>query len=229
MTRTTRLLRPAAIGLLLALAVAACGPSASPSPQASASAAASSSASALPSVSGPLVTPAASIPSAGNGLIASVAPIPGTDMTCDPAGAHTGGLTGKVSLTLDAGGTLILASANIGVLAACKYWVYSDANGGLVIDAPAGARVTLGDFITIWRLTNPNDPVFGQFAIAMSGAAKSITVNGVSVAGDKWQNMPITDGMKIVATAAAAPTNPPTASPSPSATPAVSPSPTASA
>lgn len=203
MYQTSRILRLVAAALLLALVAAACGSSSTPSP----------SASAKPSANGSVVTPNPSVPNASNGPIASKAPING--MTCDSA-THTGGVTAKVTFTLDDNGATLSPTANIGVLADCKYWVYSDANGGLLVDAPAGASVTLGDFVTIWRLTNPNDPVFVKFVIAMSGASHSITVNGSSVAGDKWQNMPLTDGMKIVAQTTTA-TAPPASSPSPSA------------
>jgi hypothetical protein len=224
MSQNSRTLRAGAAALLLALGVAACGSNATPSPSALVGPSASVAAGATASPSGPVGSPNPSVPAASNGPIAS-API--DDITCD-AKTHVGGVTGKVSLTLNVGSTTVLPTANIGVLATCKYWVYSDAQGGLIIDAPANKQVTLGSFITIWQRTKPNDPAFNQFVIAMSGPSKTITVDGKPVNGDKWQNMPITDGMKIVASTSAAPTNAPVASPTPATSASPAPSPSAS-
>jgi hypothetical protein len=155
-------------------------------------------------------------------------------MTCDVI-TTSPGLSARISLTLDDGSAKpVLPTPGIGALTNCRYWVYSDANGDLVVAAPLKAQVTLGDFISLWALTNPSDPLFIEFATAMSGPTRSITVNGKPVAGDKWQNMALADGMKIVASSAAPPIARPTPSapagssakpvPSPSARPVPSPS-----
>lgn len=187
MSQIERLLPSTVAVLFLALTLAACGSPSTPTPSSN-----------TPSSNG--VVPSGSpAPSVTPNPIALGASING--MTCDPADSHPGGISAKISLSLDDGsGTPVLPTANIGVLKAkdCQYWVYSDASGGLVVDAPANAQATLSDFIAIWRLTDPNDQISVKFVIAMNGTDKTITVDGQSLDSSEAQNMPLSDGMEIV-------------------------------
>jgi len=128
---------------------------------------------------------------------------------CEPAatvtGYATGGVNAKFTIKLIfSDGKAYRPSANLGVLASCTYWLYTDAQGNVVFSAPAGTKLpNLGTLFSLWRTTNANDPFVDMLASAFSN---KITADGVSVTS--WQNHVIKDGEALVTTAAGNPPAP---------------------
>ena len=159
----------ATVGLLLA----ACSPAATPTT--------THPPSVVPSSPAPSIPP----PSAGGG----------TEIGCD-AGGHDAAYHIHSLVVVRQNGQVLAPPANIGISTTCMYWVHTHTADGIVhVEAPATVHPTLGDFLTIWEATYPDD----QLLVAARGAvgAGEVTVDDQPYDGNAL-DLAFVDQMRIV-------------------------------
>ena len=162
------------VGMLLA----ACATAASPPPTNPPTLVPSSPAPSSPAPSSPA-------PSTGGG----------TEIGCD-SGGHDGAYHIHSLVVVRQNGQVLAPPANIGISSMCMYWVHTHTADGIVhVEAPATVHPTLGDFLTIWEATYPDD----QLLVAARGAvaAGEVTVDDQPYDGNAL-DLAFVDQMRIV-------------------------------
>ena len=95
---------------------------------------------------------------------------------CD-RGGHDGAFHVHSLLAVALPGGNVPPPANIGITDTCLYWVHTHAADGIIhVEAPTEVQPTLGDFLTIWEATYPDDPTLAA-ALGFIDAG-AITVDG---------------------------------------------------
>ena len=164
--------------LLIALTAVGCASAATPSPTAAPTAIGSPAPSATPS------TPSPS-PDSSTG---------GTEIQCD-LGGHDAAYHIHALVGVKINGQLYAPPANIGIGTDCMYWVHTHAADGIVhIEAPATVNPTLGDFMSLWAKSFPDDPLLKTAQDAI--AAGNVTVNDAPYTGDPLK-LVLEDKMRI--------------------------------
>ena len=97
-------------------------------------------------------------------------------------------------LTILADGQNVVVPANIGIKSACLYWLHTHDDSGTVhIESPTQRDFTLGEFLDMWKQTQPGTYKFDQNTVT------SVTVNGKTYADD-YRSLVFVDDDKIIMT-----------------------------
>lgn len=159
----------ATVGLLLT----ACSPAASPAP----------------------TNPPTAVPSTPAPTSAAPSADGGTEIGCD-AGGHDGAYHIHSLVVVRQNGQVLAPPANIGITTTCMYWVHTHSADGIVhVEAPATVHPTLGDFLTIWEATYPDDQLLAAARGAV--AAGEVTVDDQPYEGNAL-DLAFVDQMRIV-------------------------------